>query len=71
MKALIEWLKKAIGEKAVAILLVNLLTKDNIVNLITLILEQAEALAQKTDTKIDDMVVAKLKEIAGIAGEQK
>ena len=69
MKKIFDWLKGAIGEKAVALLLANFLTAENIKKVITAILEQAENLALKTDTKIDDMIVKKLKEIAGI--EQK
>lgn len=66
MKALLEWLKVAIGERAVALLLARLLTKENVKKAITELLDYAEALALKTDTPIDNMIVAKLKEIAGI-----
>ena len=66
MKALLEWLKVAIGERAVALLLARLLTKENVKKAITELLDYAGTLALKTDTPIDDMVVAKLKEIAGI-----
>ncbi len=66
MKNILDWLKVAIGEQATAMLLAKFLTKENLRNVASGILDGAEKLALKTDTKIDDMVVAKLKEIAGL-----
>jgi len=66
VRKIFDWLKGTIGEKAVALLLAKFLTKETVQKVIADILNQAEELALKTDTKIDDIVVAKLKEIAGI-----
>ena len=71
MGKIFDWLKRIIGEKAVAILLADLLTLENIKKAIAEILDIAETLAKKTDTKIDDQIVAKLKEIAGIEPKQE
>ena len=66
MKAIIAWLKGLIGSPAVNILIAKLVTAENLKKLATAILDQAEELALKTETKIDDKIVAKLKEIAGM-----
>ena len=66
MKNIIAWLKGAIGEQAANLLIAKLLTKENLKKFATSILDKAEELALKTETKIDDKIVAKLKEIANI-----
>jgi len=66
MKALITWIKNIIGEKAMAILLANIITKDNIVKIVTELLDILEELAKKTSTNIDDEIVKRLKEVLGI-----
>lgn len=69
MKAILDWLKNVIGEKAVAVLLAQFLTKENILKVITFLLDQAEELAKKTGTTIDDQIVKKLKDILEIKPE--
>ncbi len=66
MKNVLNWLKGAIGEKAVSILIAKLLTKENLKKLAKSALDKLEELAAKTETKIDDKIVAKLKELADI-----
>jgi len=66
MKGLIEWIKKVIGEKAAAVLLSQIITKDNIVKVVTDLLNIMEELAAKTETTIDDDIVKKLKEVLNI-----
>ncbi len=66
MKNIIAWLKGAIGEQAAGILIAKFLTKDNLKKIAKSILNKAEELAANTKTKIDDKIVAKLKEIADL-----
>lgn len=56
----------AIGEKAAAVLLSKMITKENIKKLVAGVLNQAEKLAKKTDTKIDDQIVRKIKDVLDI-----
>jgi len=69
LKKILGWLKNVIGDKMVALIIVNFLTAENIKKVVTEILDAAEEFAKKTDTKLDDMVVQKLKEIVGISKE--
>ncbi len=66
MKDFLNKIKDIIGEKALALLLAKFVTKENIVNLVTSLLNQLEELAKKTDTKIDDQIVKKLKDVLDI-----
>jgi len=63
MKEFWNKIKDTIGEKAVALLLAKFVTRENILKLANSILEQLEELAQKTDTKLDDQIIKKIKDV--------
>ena len=66
MKDFWNKIKDTIGEKALALLLAKFVTKENIVNLLTSLFGQLEELAKKTDTKVDDQIIKKLKDVFDI-----
>lgn len=66
IKKFLDDLKGKIGEQLFALLLAQLLTKENIIKFIDLLLDQLEELAKKTDTKIDDEALKKIREALNI-----
>jgi hypothetical protein len=67
MKKILDWAKGFIGEKILAIILSQLLTPENLKKSATELLEFFDDLAKKTETPIDDQVIAKIRETFGIA----
>lgn len=67
MKKLIETLKGFIGEKLLAFMLAQFLTPENIRKAITEAIEVLDDLAKKTETPIDDEVIARVRSAFGIA----
>jgi len=60
-----DWLKRVLGEQLFALVIKQLLTKENLDKFLVELLDAAEKLAEKTETKIDDRIVARLREILG------
>ena len=65
----ITWLLSYVGPTAVSALINKYLTKENLDKGIESLISIAEKLADKTETKIDDQIVARLKEILSPAAD--
>ena len=61
--SVIGGIKTSIGEALFKIVMAQLLTKENIILAINWLLDTAQNLAEKTETKIDDEAIAKIREI--------
>lgn len=66
MKELLKKIRDFIGDKLLAVILSQLLTKENILKGIDAILDVAEELAVKTKTDIDDNALAKIREALNV-----
>lgn len=66
MKQVLQWLKRSLGEKVLSIMLVQLLTPENIKKGIDAVLDMAEELAGKTETKIDDRALKAIRDALNI-----
>ena len=62
IKGVLEWLKQTVGEQVAMLILSRILTKDNITKFLDDILDSAENWAEKTDTKLDDAILKKIRE---------
>jgi hypothetical protein len=67
MKKILEMIKGFVGEKLLALLLAQFLTPENIKKAVTEALEILDDLAKKTETPIDDEVIARVRSTFGIA----
>ena len=61
--SVIGGIKTSIGEALFKIVMAQLLTKENIILALNWVLDMLEDLAKKTDTKLDDEAIAKIREI--------
>jgi len=66
MKKFLDYLKEKFGEKLLALLLAQVLTPENIKEALMSLLNYAEEMAQKTETKIDDNAILALKKALGL-----
>ena len=65
-RSIFESIKGLLGEQVTALILSQLLTKENIIKGVDYILDFGEELAKKTDTTIDDTALKKIRETLNI-----
>lgn len=66
MKKILDWLKGIIGDKLLAIIISQILTKENILKAVDYVLDIAENYAAKTEADWDDKVLKTIREALNV-----